>query len=123
MNNKKLKLKISLKTKKIQGQADDAEAKNLEESKLEDPSQEELKITEKKELTEDDPYEPQEGVEVEGQAENKKRQGHLEDDETKNLDDSKLEDHSQEELKVTEKEELPEDDLEGAGRCSGTGLY
>ena len=44
----------------------------MEESKLEDPSKEELKVTEKKELTEDDPYEPQEGVEIELQAENKK---------------------------------------------------
>ena len=41
-----------------------------------------------------DLYEPQEGVEIEGQAENKKRQGHVEDAKAKNLDDSKLEDHS-----------------------------
>ena len=66
---------------------------------------------------EDDLYEPQEGVEIEGQAENQKRQGHVEDAKAKIFDDSKLEDHSQEELKVTEKEELTEDDLEGAGRC------
>ena len=58
--------------KKMPGQTEDAEAKKLDDSKLEDPSQEELKVTEKKELTEDDPYEPQEGVEIELQAENKK---------------------------------------------------
>ena len=72
---------------------------------------------------EDDLYEPQEGVEIEGQAENKKRQGHVEDAKAKKLDDSKLEDHSQEELNVTEKEEMTEDDLEDAGRFSGTGQY
>ena len=49
-------MKISLKTKKIQGQAEDAEAKKLEESKLEDPLKEELKVTEKKELTENPAY-------------------------------------------------------------------
>lgn len=62
-------------------------------------------------------------MEIEGQAENTKTQGHVEDAETKNLDDSKLEDPSQEELKVTEKEEQTEDDLEGAERCSGTVQY
>ena len=109
--------------KKIKEQAQDAETKFVGESKLEDPSKEELKVTEKKDLTEDDPNETQEGLEIEGQAESKKTQGHGEDAEAKNLDDSKLEDHSKEELKVTEKEELTEDDLEGAGRCSGTGQY
>ena len=39
---------------KIRGQAKDAGAKRLDESKLEDPSQEELNVTEKGELTEDD---------------------------------------------------------------------
>ena len=53
----------------------------------------------------------------------KKKQGYVEDAEAKNLDEFKLDDPSQEELKVTEKEELTEDDLEGAGRCSGTGQY
>ena len=43
---------------------------------------------------EDDLYEPQEGVEIEGQAENQKRQGHVEDAKANIFDDSKLEDHS-----------------------------
>ena len=38
--------------KKIKEQAQDAETKFVGESKLEDPSKEELNVTEKKELTE-----------------------------------------------------------------------
>ena len=43
---------------------------------------------------EDDLDEPQEGVEIEDQSENKKMPGQTEDVEAKKLDDSKLEDPS-----------------------------
>ena len=68
----------------------------------------ELKETITYEPMEDDPDEPQKGVEIEDQSENKKIQGQAEDAEAKKLEESKLEDPSKEELKVTEKKELTE---------------
>ena len=54
----------------------------------------ELKETITDKLMEDDLDEPQEGVEIEDQTENKQRQGQAEDAESTNLDDSKLGDTS-----------------------------
>ena len=54
----------------------------------------ELKETITDKLMEDDLDEPQEGVEIEDQSENKKMPGQTEDAEAKKMDDSKLEDPS-----------------------------
>ena len=52
------------------GQEDDAKTKNMNESKLEELVLGELKETITDELLEDDPDEPQEGVEIKDQSEN-----------------------------------------------------
>ena len=63
--------------KQGQGHAEDAESTNLDDFKLGDTSYEKLKVTEKKELTEDDlggdPDKPQEGVELKDRSENGKK--------------------------------------------------
>ena len=73
-----------------------------------------MKETKTDELMEDDPDEPQaQGVQIEDQTENIQRQGQAQDAESTNLDDSKMGDTSQEELKITAKKELAEEDLGG----------
>lgn len=100
--------------KQRQGQAEDAESTNLDDSKLGDTSKGELKVTGKKELTEDDlggdPDKPQEIVELKERPENGKRPGQEYDAGTKNWNESKLEEHVQGELKETIADKLLEDD-------------
>ena len=95
------------------GQEDNAGTKNWNKSELKEPLLGEVKETKTDELMDDDPDEPLERIEIDDQTENKQRQGQADDAESTNLDNFKLWDTSYEELKVTEKKELTEDDLEG----------
>ena len=70
--------------KQRQGQAEDAESTNLDDSKPGDTSKGELKVSGKRELTEDDhggdPDKPQEIVELKERPENEEKKPGQEDD-------------------------------------------